>query len=62
MRYFEINPDGYVVNIIVWDGVSEYHPAGLELMAVTDAPVGVTYGWRVINGEWLAPPAEEPSE
>jgi hypothetical protein len=54
MRYLEVNADSVVVNIVVWDGVAAYEPAGVSLVACDDAP-GVSYGWRKVDGQWIPP-------
>lgn len=53
-RYLEINGEGYVVNIIEWDGLSPYAPAGVVLVAHDDYPQ-TAIGWQLVNGEWTAP-------
>ena len=54
-RYLELNPDGVVINIIVWDGESPYNPEGHTLMLCDDHP-SVSFGWTfdgVGNGHQL---------
>ena len=49
MRYFHINNETHIVtNICLWDGVSEYNPPGVYLIAADDFPE-VTYGWKKQN-------------
>ncbi len=58
MRWFELNAEGVVVNVIVWDGVSPYQPPpGGQLLACSEHD-GVSFGWRLVSGEWIAPSAE----
>lgn len=61
MRYLELNADGVVTNIVVWDGVSPYAPQGVAQLLRCDDHAGVSYGWRLVDGEWVAPiePAAE---
>lgn len=59
MRYLVINKQGYVENIIIWDGVSRYNPKNKTLLAVNEAPIGATFGWQLVDGEWIAPIVEE---
>lgn len=59
MRYLEINSEGRVVNVIVWDGQTPYNPDGVTLIHVDDAPTGCGFGWQLINGNWQAP---EPTD
>ena len=55
--YSLIDSTGLILNIIEWDGVSEYTaPAGLTLEPNTP---GTGPGWTKINSGWVAPPAEE---
>lgn len=61
MKYLELNADGVVINIVLWDGIEEYAPPGVaELLPCEDNP-GVSFGWQLVNGEWIAP-AEEVVE
>jgi hypothetical protein len=56
-RYTHINTDGLVVNVSLWDGVTEYDP-GKEISLVKvpdDLPCGP--GWSYVDGEFI-PPAE----
>ena len=52
-RYLELDTDGRVVNVIIWDGVTPYDP-GYTLIPCTDAP-HATFGWQLIDGQWVAP-------
>jgi hypothetical protein len=62
MRYLVINEQGYVENIIIWDGVSRYNPKNKTLLLESEAPTGATFGWQLVNGEWIAPPVVEETE
>ncbi len=62
MRYLIINEQGYVENIVIWDGVSPYNPKNKTLLLQSEAPVGVTFGWQKLDGEWIAPPVVEETE
>lgn len=45
--------DGTVVNVILWDGKTEYDPGtGVELLPL---PAGVGIGWTYVKGEFSAP-------
>lgn len=59
MRYLVINEQGYVENIIIWDGVSRYNPKNKTLLPASEAPIGATFGWQLVNGEWIVPIVEE---
>lgn len=59
MKYLELNADGVVVNIVVWDGVAPYHPVGVAQLLLCDQHPNASYGWKLVNGEWIAP--EEPT-
>ena len=62
MRYLVINAQGYVENIIIWDGVSPYSEPNKTVMLESNAPIGTTFGWQLVNGEWIAPPVVEETE
>lgn len=63
MRYLELNAQGVVVNIVVWDGVSHYEPAGIAQLLPCDQHPGVSFGWTKVEGGWIAPPEpEQPQE
>ena len=62
MRYLVINEQGYVVNTIIWDGVSLYSEPNKTLMLENEAPIGVFCGWQLVDGEWIAPPVVEQIE
>lgn len=53
--------DGKVINVIVWDGVTEYAPDGGELVPLT-GNAGI--GWGYVNGEFIKPepPDRTPEE
>lgn len=52
--------DGLVVNVVVWDGVSDYSPGdGESLISCSDWP-GVWTGWRWDGNEFVPPPEPEP--
>jgi hypothetical protein len=57
-NYLTVRDDGLVTNVIVWDGETPYQPDG-TLLPADDNP-GVWVGWRLVDGEWVAPP--EPDE
>jgi hypothetical protein len=58
MRYLELDANGTVRNIIKWDGVSPYNPTNMTLLPHADHPQA-SYGWQLVDGEWIAPIAEE---
>lgn len=59
MKWLELNAEGVVVNIVVWDGVSPYSPAGIAQLLPCDEHSGVSHGYKLVNGEWEAPPTPE---
>lgn len=62
MNYWlELNADGYVVNIIKWDGVSPYNPPNITLLPKADHPQA-SFGWRLKDGEWIEPIQPEVEE
>ena len=48
--------DGMVVNVVLWDGETEFDVAGL-VATPPNKPVGI--GWQLVDGEWIAP-VDEP--
>jgi hypothetical protein len=64
-KYFEIRKsDGVITNFIIWDGISDLGTDinNFQYVSQDDAPVGVGYHWRLVNGEWIAPVIEQPEE
>lgn len=58
MRYATIR-DGWVENVSEWDGATPWTPPeGTEAVSLEGAPPQVSIGWRLVDGEWIAP---EPS-
>lgn len=54
MRYAHINADGLVVNVSLWDGVTEYNPPeGITMINVDDVPCGP--GWTYDGTTFIAP-------
>jgi hypothetical protein len=62
MRYLELNAEGVVINIVVWDGVSPYAPAGIAQLLPCNEHPGVSYGWRKVDGGWIEPIVETIEE
>jgi hypothetical protein len=59
MRYLELNADGIVVNISIWNGVTPYSPAGITQLLPCADNAGVSFGWQLVDGVWHAP-VDEP--
>jgi len=61
MRYALIK-NNKVVNVIKWNGESEYQaPEGAEMIEINnELKLGV--GYEFIDGEWVAPPIETEGE
>lgn len=55
MRYLVLDKEGLVVNVIIWDGVSRVNWRDDTPILESDAPFGVTKGWKYVNGEWINP-------
>lgn len=55
---YAIVVDGLVVNMVAWDGISEWSP---ELGEAIPAPDGVGIGWSYVDDEFIAPPVPEPT-
>jgi len=62
MRYLVLNEHGYVENIIMWDGVSRLPKSIKNVMLESEAPTGVTFGWQLVNDEWIPVPVVEETE
>jgi hypothetical protein len=60
MRWLELNAEGIVTNIVVWDGVTPYTPAGVAQLLPCDDNPGVSFGWKIVDGMWEPPVVEEP--
>ena len=58
MRWLELNAEGVVVNISVWDGDTPYLPAGVARLLPCADNAGVSFGWQLVNGVWSAPVEE----
>lgn len=72
MRWALLDPDGVVVNVIVWDSGAPYTTT-LEMVELEPgSPIGpgwrrwsgewVPVGWLFVEGAWVAPPVEEVPE
>jgi hypothetical protein len=55
-RYALVQND-VVVNVVLWDGETEYNPDG-ELVAIADDEV-VGPVWTRAKGKWVAPPESD---
>lgn len=62
MAAYALITNNHVVNVVEWDGETEYHPEGIdEITAISDLPNGVWIGWvRDENGDWSPPPPPAP--
>ena len=54
------SPDGLIVNVCVWDGVTSWDDAIANVSAI-ECPDGVGPGWSYVGGEWI-PPTPPPEE
>lgn len=61
MRYFVLNKEGFVVNLIIWDGVSKINWIDETLILESECPHDVRMGWQKVDGGWT-PPVIEPTE
>ena len=59
MRYLVLDDNGFVINIIIWDGVSKLPKRNKNVMLQSDAPTGITFDWQLVDGEWIAPIVKE---
>lgn len=53
------NIDGYVENVVVWDGQTHYKINDCYMLPVPSDPVGVWIGWKLVDGQWEPPITEE---
>lgn len=62
MRYALIK-ESKVVNIVEWDGETEYQPDGDLVLVPPPAEDGstVAIGWRYADGAFAAPPDDPPA-
>lgn len=54
-QYAQVDKLGTVVNVVLWDGESDF-PLGEKLVPAND---GQGIGWKHIDGKWIAPPPSE---
>lgn len=54
MRWAMINSENYVVNIAVWDGVTEWNPEGVTLVQLADDQVVNPGDFYDSNGQFVA--------
>lgn len=55
------SPDGAVVNVCVWDGVTPWDDSMPSVSAV-ECPEEVGPGWTFDGSAWNPPPADPPAE
>ncbi|MFW5401370.1 tail fiber assembly protein [Yersinia sp. 1252 StPb PI] len=58
MNKYAVVLNGVVINIVVWDGVTEWQPNEGEAIVATDE-IGI--GWYYADGTFTAPPEPEPT-
>lgn len=54
---FAVVVDNKIVNIALWDGVSEWSPEG-EIIDMSELPAGCSIGWELVNNVWVDPQPE----
>jgi hypothetical protein len=57
-RYLVVNADGFVTNIILWDGISSYDAGGDLLLPAEEHP-DITFGYQLIDDVWVEPTVTE---
>ena len=55
------SPDGAVVNVCVWDGVTPWDDSIPNVSAI-ECPEEVSPGWFYDGSVWSPPPADPPAE
>jgi hypothetical protein len=58
MNRYAIVKDNEVMNVVIWDGETEYTPGGELVALADDEPVGP--GWSRADDEWVAPADDAP--
>lgn len=53
VRRYAVIADGIVVNVALWDGVTEWTPGDNLLVVQSDT---AQIGWSYVDGEFVAPP------
>lgn len=61
-RYLVVNPDGFVVNAIAWDGVSPYDPGPGLTLEIVPAGSYAGIGWRKVGDDFEPPVEQTPTE
>lgn len=61
MPNFAVVENGKVINIVVWDGVTEWKPDSGEAIIAPDG-VGVGVGWLYADGVFTAPVVQIPDK
>lgn len=56
MNKYAVVKNGTVINIIVWDGITEWAPEDGKAIQVSE---NIGIGWSYAKGEFTAPPAPE---
>lgn len=59
MASYAVVKEGVVINVVAWDGESDWSPDTGEVVK-TDNPVAI--GWSYVDGGFSAPPVPEPSQ
>lgn len=62
MAKYAIIKDEKVINVCVWDGVSEWQPPEGTQAVKLDAEQLADEGYSYINGTFIAPPPPAPME
>lgn len=60
MAAYALIANNRVVNVVEWDGKTDYEPAGIDqITAIDELPAGVWIGWtRSAKNKWSPPSAE----
>jgi hypothetical protein len=53
-KWLELNSEGIVVNMIVWDGTQPYFPKEFILFPCSEYPE-VSYGWKLVDNQFIPP-------
>ena len=60
-RYAVVDPENKVVNIILWDGASQWAPPDGHIAVATEEKF-CDIGWTHSNGDFIKPEEPEPEQ
>jgi hypothetical protein len=62
-KYVEVcNETGRLLNIILWDGITEYSRPGRTIIPIEECPNEIGFGWTKTESGWEQPPEQEEEQ